>query len=1046
MKRTLPSTVFCALLTLGLHAAQAPTPATRSSEVPRLLRYSGSVAADPGAPRAGAVGVVFAIYAEQTGGAPLWVETQNVQLDAQGRYTVNLGAVNALPNSIFAANEARWLGVQVLADSAPEQPRVMLVSVPYALKAQDTETLGGRPASAYLLADTTTPTGNRAPARRGAAAALEVEGAVNADEPHTVNAIPKFSATNTLDDSLMFETYNQAAFDAFGLVIPGNEDVVNIGDGTGLRKRLNVTGRVTAESFDINTSTLANSFRVVNDHPDARAMQANARDGGNGFTAGLFASAKSNNAVGVYAYAFPPDVPNAPGEYAAAVYAGNYNSEGPGVVAWSAYNGTPSGDTDPTLSGPMGLYAAVAHSTGIAAVLDYRNTGTGQLLSARMNGTEVTSLNTAGDFTTAGAIVAASFTGDGSGITGVSAAQLDGVAASNFARLDVATNQTLTGSLTLPAMELPTTTSATSGVLNMDGVSFLHSGGGDFNTFLGLAAGNFTNTADGNTGIGTQALFSLTAGLYNTATGHWALFWNTSGGRNTATGAFALFNSNGDHNTATGFSALNVSSGTHNSAHGSEALTSNSTGIVNTAAGTFALRNNTSGSGNTAVGYQAGVTSTFTNANTTGDNNTFVGYNAGPGTSTQLYNATAIGSFALVSASNSLVLGSGVNVGIGTQTPSERLQVVGNILASGTITASAFSGTASNATALGGVAAANYARLDVASNQTMTGSLTTPLLALPATSSSTSGVLTLGGSRFVHGFGFNIFVGTDAGNFTMSGAGNIGIGYQALDSNTTGVFNTAVGWSTLTANTVGSGNTALGVAALSSATTADDNTAIGYQALSFNTTGTGNTATGSGALAANTSGLRNTAHGTQALAAATTDTDNTATGYRALRTNLGGLANTAHGSDALTANTTGDSNTAVGYLALPSNTSGSSNTAVGTQAGRTSTLANANTTGNNNTFLGFNSGPGTSTQLTNATAVGANALVSASNALVLGSSAVSVGIGTSAPNAKLHVSGGDVAITTQSNGVILRATNGANCYRLTVNNAGTLATTLVTCP
>ena len=35
-----------------------------------------------------------------------------------------------------------------------ERPRVQLTSAPYALKAQDAESLGGRPASAYLLAPT----------------------------------------------------------------------------------------------------------------------------------------------------------------------------------------------------------------------------------------------------------------------------------------------------------------------------------------------------------------------------------------------------------------------------------------------------------------------------------------------------------------------------------------------------------------------------------------------------------------------------------------------------------------------------------------------------------------------------------------------------------------------------------------------------------------------------------------------------------------------------------------------------------------------------
>jgi predicted RecA/RadA family phage recombinase len=57
-----------------------------------------------------------------------------------------------------------------------------------------------------------------------------------------------------------------------------------------------------------------------------------------------------------------------------------------------------------------------------------------------------------------------------------------------------------------------------------------------------------------------------------------------------------------------------------------------------------------------------------------------------------------------------------------------------------------------------------------------------------------------------------------------------------------------------------------------------------------------------------------------------------------------------------------------------------------------------------------------------------------------------VGIGTTNPGAKLQVAGGDVAVTTQGNDVILRATDGANCFRVTVNDAGALSTALVACP
>jgi energy-coupling factor transporter ATP-binding protein EcfA2 len=65
-------------------------------------------------------------------------------------------------------------------------------------------------------------------------------------------------------------------------------------------------------------------------------------------------------------------------------------------------------------------------------------------------------------------------------------------------------------------------------------------------------------------------------------------------------------------------------------------------------------------------------------SNTTGTGNTFLGYGADTTIGT-LYNATAIGYKTLVSASNSLVLGSGANVGIGRSSPKTRLEVAGTI-------------------------------------------------------------------------------------------------------------------------------------------------------------------------------------------------------------------------------------------------------------------------------------------------------------------------------------------------------------------------------
>jgi hypothetical protein len=134
------------------NAASSDATAERVAESSvREVQFSGVLQDGAGAPLTGVQGVTFALYAEQTGGAPLWLETQNVTADAQGHYSVLLGSQRSdgLPQDLFSSNQARWLGVSV---NGVEQPRVLLVSVPYALKAADAETLGGKPVSAFVLA------------------------------------------------------------------------------------------------------------------------------------------------------------------------------------------------------------------------------------------------------------------------------------------------------------------------------------------------------------------------------------------------------------------------------------------------------------------------------------------------------------------------------------------------------------------------------------------------------------------------------------------------------------------------------------------------------------------------------------------------------------------------------------------------------------------------------------------------------------------------------------------------------------------------------
>src|SRR5207249_3552137 len=111
-------------------------------------------------------GVTFGLYRDQSGGAPLWLESQNIELDHAGRYSALLGAGTAegLPLDLFTSGDVRWLSVRAQVFLAEEQPRVLVVSVPYALKAGDADTIGGKPVSAFMLAPTEEETnGSAAP-------------------------------------------------------------------------------------------------------------------------------------------------------------------------------------------------------------------------------------------------------------------------------------------------------------------------------------------------------------------------------------------------------------------------------------------------------------------------------------------------------------------------------------------------------------------------------------------------------------------------------------------------------------------------------------------------------------------------------------------------------------------------------------------------------------------------------------------------------------------------------------------------------------------
>ncbi|MDQ4121794.1 MAG: tail fiber domain-containing protein [Acidobacteriota bacterium] len=205
---------------------------------------------------------------------------------------------------------------------------------------------------------------------------------------------------------------------------------------------------------------------------------------------------------------------------------------------------------------------------------------------------------------------------------------------------------------------------------------------GSQNTFVGRSAGR-ANANDFNSFFGFQTGYSNTTGIANSFFGGQAGYNNTEGGLNSFFGNRAgYYNSLGSSNSFFGYSAGHQNTaGYENSFFGTDAGWSNTTGYNNSFFGYLAGRGNTTGYGNSAYGRRAGDT------NSSGDFNTFMGYHSNAYGANQS-NSTAIGAFAYVKQSNSIVLGSiegingataTVNVGIGTTTPADRLHVGGDI-------------------------------------------------------------------------------------------------------------------------------------------------------------------------------------------------------------------------------------------------------------------------------------------------------------------------------------------------------------------------------
>jgi hypothetical protein len=629
-----------------------------SGTVPTVIRFSGNLADANGKSASGMVGVTFSLYKDEQGGAALWVETQNVKADKSGHYAVTLGSTTSqgLPTDLFATGEARWLGVQPQGQA--EQSRVLLMSVPYALKAADAETVGGLPASAFVLAT---------PSSRASTAVTAVSPPTGGSG--TMNYIPIWTdGSGDLGNSVLYQTSSgrvgistttpATTLDVGTgdvLIDSGNLDLPQTGGGTvgvltiGGAPFIQACCSLSAGNTSVGNSALG--FNLGATHNTAVGYQALANTNAPDNTASGYQAlvsngqGKSNTAVGSAAL-----LQNTTGNLNTAL--GNragYTNTTVGSNNTLVGAGADVGADGLTFATAIGSNAVVNESN--ALVLG--GTGANAVQVGIGTATPAATLDVQGTGNFTGLITFApnqTFPGAGSGtVTSVgSGPGLTGGPITSSGTLSIATAGVTNAMLANPGLTVSAGTDLTGGgpvalggstTLNLDTTRVPQLQTANSFTADQAVKGNLSATKSVTSHMVSAAVFNLGSNPF--AFGNYKI------------GSAFL-----------GFSGNSTVTGHGNTGVGYKALESDGKGALNTAVGAAALILNDHGSQNVAIGYEA------LKSNVQGTLNTALGYGADVG-SGYINGATAIGAGAVVKEDNALVLGSfGIRVGIGTSTPS----------------------------------------------------------------------------------------------------------------------------------------------------------------------------------------------------------------------------------------------------------------------------------------------------------------------------------------------------------------------------------------
>ncbi|MBN2541801.1 hypothetical protein JXI42_02960 [bacterium] len=111
------------------------------AQIPEIIHYQGKLSDDSGAPLTGSHTLTFKFYTVETGGTPIWTETQDVNLDSLGLYDALLGSVTSFESASADFSTSYWISVSV--DGSPEMPRQKLGASPYSFHSKCADRISG---------------------------------------------------------------------------------------------------------------------------------------------------------------------------------------------------------------------------------------------------------------------------------------------------------------------------------------------------------------------------------------------------------------------------------------------------------------------------------------------------------------------------------------------------------------------------------------------------------------------------------------------------------------------------------------------------------------------------------------------------------------------------------------------------------------------------------------------------------------------------------------------------------------------------------------